>query len=135
MLAADKYSTFAIQRLDTNQLVGYEEHGFISNIAAWVGTFIKHEHWHQGFGIEAKQLCYCYLFESFPLIRVDSGTLEHHSRAINGLLKSGMTFEGRVRQVSYTHNRYFDEVTYRIFREEWEQLPIRQVVKRGAPCT
>jgi RimJ/RimL family protein N-acetyltransferase len=132
MLHADKYSTFAIERLDTNQLVGYEEHGFVSSIAAWVGTFIKPEHWHRGFGIEAKQLCYCYLFESFPFLRVDSGTLEHHVRARNGLMKSGMSYEGRVRRMHCTEGRYYDMVTYYIFREDWEKLPIRQTVRRGA---
>jgi RimJ/RimL family protein N-acetyltransferase len=130
-LAPDKYSMFAIERLDTNQLVGYEEYGAISSIAAWVGTFIKPEHWHCGFGIEAKQLCYCYLFESYPLVRVDSGTLEHHTRARHGLQNSGMTFENRVRRMHYTEGRYYDMVTYHLFREDWEQLPIRQIVRRG----
>lgn len=132
MLATDKYSTFAIERLDTNQLVGYEEHGFVSNITGWVGTFIKPEHWHNGFGIEAKQLCYCYLFESYPFVRVDSGTLENHTRARAGLERSGMAYEGRVRRMHFADGRYYDMVCYYIFREQWEQLPIRQVVRRGA---
>jgi RimJ/RimL family protein N-acetyltransferase len=132
MLAADKYSTFAVERLDTGELVGYEEYGPIpTGIGAWVGTFIKPEHWHQGFGIEAKQLCYCYLFESFPLVRVDSGTLEHHIRARNGLELSGMRYEGRVRRMHFMDGCYYDMVAYAIFREQWEQLPIRQIVKRG----
>jgi diamine N-acetyltransferase len=131
MLSTEKYNTFAIDRLDTGQLIGYEEYVFFSNICAWVGTFIRPQHWHRGFGSEAKQLCYCFLFENFPLERVDAGTLEHHSRAINGLLKSGMKFDGRVHKISNTHGQYFDEVIYSIFREEWEQLPIRKVVKRG----
>jgi len=132
MLGVEKYNTFAIERLDTSQLVGCEEYVFSTSLSAWVGTFIRPEHWHRGFGIEAKQLCYCFLFESFPLARVDAGTLAHHKRAINGLLRSGMKFEGRVRRVICTYGHYYDEVIYSIFREEWEQLPIRQVVKRGA---
>jgi RimJ/RimL family protein N-acetyltransferase len=132
MLSTEKDSAFAIERLDTGQLVGYEGYVFVSNIFAWVGTFIRPEHWHRGFGIEAKQLCYCFLFENFPIERVDAGTLEHHLRAINGLLRSGMKFEGRVKSVGYTHGQYYDEMIYTIFREQWARLPIRQVVKRGA---
>jgi len=133
-LQPGKYSLFAIERLDTGEMIGYEEHGAPrpGEIMGWVGTFIKPAHWHRGFGIEAKQLCYCYLFESYPIVRVDSGTLAHHTRARNGLAKSGMHFEGRIRSYHYTQGRYYDMVCYAIFREQWEQLPIRQVVQRGA---
>lgn len=133
MLSADKYSCFAIERLDTGELVGYEEHEppHPGAITAWVGTFILPAHWSQGFGIEAKQLCYCYLFETYPIELVHSGTLEHHTRAARGLHESGMRFIGRIRRFHFTAGNYYDMVCYSIFREEWEQHPIRQIVRRG----
>lgn len=133
MLDAEKYSVFAVERLDTGELVGYEEHGAPApgSIRAWVGTFLRPKHWHRGFGIEAKQLCLCYLFESYPVLRVDSGTLENHTRARKGLEACGMTFEGRVRKCHPTADKFHDFVCYRIFREEWLELPFRQIVRRG----
>jgi RimJ/RimL family protein N-acetyltransferase len=133
MLATEKYSVFAVERLDTGQLVGYEEHGppAPGAVTAWVGTFILPEHWHHGFGIEAKQLCYCYLFESYPILSVESATLSCHKRAARGLHGSGMSFEGRVRAFHYRDGVFHDLVCYRISREQWEQHPIRSVVQRG----
>ena len=134
MLDPQKYSNFAIERLDTGELVGYEEHGGSDEggpTCNWIGTFTKPEHWHNGFGIEAKQLCMCYLFENYPLNRVDTATLQHHSRARAGLIASGMRYEGAIRGYHYGDGRYHDMVCYVIFREEWERLPVRQIVKRG----
>ena len=133
MLDPVKYSAFAVERLDTGALVGYEEYGGPEpgTIHAWVGTFIHPEHWHNGFGVEAKQLCYCYLFENYPISQVWSGTLANHKRAARGLYESGMRFIGRTRAYHYTDGKLHDMVSYEITREEWERLPIRQVVRRG----
>jgi RimJ/RimL family protein N-acetyltransferase len=113
--------------------VGYEEHGSPKpgKLTGWVGTFILPEHWHNGFGIEAKQLCYCYLFESYPILSVESATLSCHKRAARGLHGSGMHFEGRVKAFHYRAGVFHDLVCYRITREEWERHPIRSVVQRG----
>ena len=133
MLQPGKYSHFAIDRVDTGELVGYLEHGGKGpgHVYNWVGTFIKQEHWHKGFGIEAKQLCYCYLFENYPLVRVDTATLQHHVRARQGLVASGMHYEGAIRGYHWCRGRYHDLVCYVIFRDQWERLPVRSVVERG----
>ena len=133
MLNADKYSTFAVERLDTNELVGLEEYGGTASgrCNAWIGTFISREHWHNGFGIEAKQLCLCHIFENFQVPRVEADTLENHQRAARGLHLCGMKFEGRAKKYHYMDGHYYDIVCYRIFREEWEQQPFRHGVKRG----
>jgi RimJ/RimL family protein N-acetyltransferase len=133
MLSPDKYSAFAIERLDTGELVGYEEHGAPKpgGITAWVGTFISPEHWHNGFGVEAKQLCLCFLFENYPILSIESSTLANHKRAARGLHLCGMHFEGRVKAFHYTDGVFHDMVCYRITREEWERHPIRGIVRRG----
>lgn len=134
MLNRDKYSMFAIERLDTGELIGFEENGGVApgSISSWVGTFIREPHWGRGFGIEAKQLAFCYLFETYPIERVESGTLENHLRAARGLRDCGMHYEGRFRRAIRQQGRWVDLVQYAIFREEWEKLPIRQIVKRGS---
>jgi len=134
MLDASKRSVFAIERLDTGVAVGFEECGpgsGATSIGGWVGTFIKREHWHSGYGIEAKLLAMCFLFENYPYVRVDAGTLANHKRAAHGLHLCGMRYEGRIKGAHYADGKYHDIVCYCIFREEWEKLPIRQIVKRG----
>jgi len=134
MLEAGKECVFAIERLDTGEAVGFEECGPCygpSAISGWVGTFIKREQWSRGFGFEAKLLAMCFMFENFPYVRVGADTVANHKRAARGLQLCGMTFEGRTHGVHYTDGKYHDIVCYRILREEWEQLPIRQIVKRG----
>jgi len=134
LLKADGLSAFAIERLDTNQLVGYERHRTppAGGLVASVGTLILDGHWHRGFGIEAKQLCFCYLFENYPVERVEASTFNHHPRARRGMERSGMHMDGRLRSLHRVGGVAYDMLTYCIFREQWEQLPIRQVVKRGA---
>lgn len=133
MLDPGKYSQFAIERLDTSELVGFEEHGEMlpGSIQAWLGTDILREHWHRGFGIEAKLLMLCYLFENFPLTTVHAGTLEHHLRARAGLEACGMCHGGCLSRFHHDSGRFYDVVHYQIFREEWERLPTRGIIKRG----
>ena len=134
MLNPSKFSAFAIERLDTGEAMGFEEFGpntGDNSLGAWLGTFIKRPHWHQGFGLEAKQLVLCYLFENHPYERVGSDTLANHKRAARGLFECGMHFEGRIRGAHFMDGQYHDIVCYTIYREEWEKLPIRQTVKRG----
>lgn len=134
LIDAGKHSVFAIERLDTGELVGFENHGLEAphDLVGWVGTFIKEEHWHNGFGIEAKLLCYCYLFENYPITQIWADTVECHTRAASGLHRSGMRFDCRAKCFHCIDGKYYDLVCYSLMREEWEQLPIRQVVRRGA---
>jgi RimJ/RimL family protein N-acetyltransferase len=133
LLDITRYSQFAIERLDTGELIGIEEFGgaAVGVIVSWVGTFILPAHQAQGFGVEAKQLAYCALFENLPLERVDACTLSNHPKAMRGLELSGMTFEGRQRQAQFSQGQWVDLMHYVIFREQWLDLPVRGIVKRG----
>jgi len=133
MLDHGHYSMSAIERLDTNELAGisgcssHRSGALVMNI----GTYILARHRGSGFGIEAKQLQLCRVFENYPLKAVRSSTMEHHTRARASLEACGMHCYGRLRAIECTAGRWYDEVYYEIFREEWEQLPIRRIVKRG----
>jgi RimJ/RimL family protein N-acetyltransferase len=134
LLDLTKYSQFAIERLDTGEVVGFEEFGGIApgTITSWVGTYILPRHQRQGFGIEAKQLAYCAMFENLPVTRVHACTLSNHPRAQRGLELSGMTLEGTQRQAQFSQGSWVDIKHYVIFREQWLDLPIRESVQRGA---
>jgi len=129
----DRRGEFAIERLDSGQLIGCMSHStYRPALCANIGTLISKAHRHRGYGVAAKQLMMCYLFENFPLLRVEATTLTHHLRARRGVELAGMSLDFSERRRCWSQGKLGTWVTYRIFREEWEQLPIRQVVKRGA---
>ena len=133
MLSPDGRCIFVIERLDTAEAVGIEICRLPSPgaIMGNAGTLILEQHWHRGFGIEAKQLCFCFQFESAPVERIEAATLAHHTRARAGLLRSGMHCEGAILRYLFDSGKFHDCLLYAIFREEWEKLPIRGIVRRG----
>ena len=109
------------------ELCGAVPHG----IEGWFGTFILPEHRRQGFGIEAKLLAFCFLFENFPIRSVMSDTVANHTAARKGMEACGMQLEGWLRAAHQIDGQWYDVPWYRISREQWEKLPIRGIVKRG----
>ena len=104
--------------------------GLLATVAN-IGTHINAEHRNRGYGVEGKQLLMCWLFENRPLLRIEAVTLEHHQRARRSVELAGMTLESISRRRKWSQGKWASWATYRIFREQWEQLPIRQIVKRG----
>lgn len=133
MLDPGEYSAFAIERLDSREVIGIEEHGAIEpgSVQTWLGTHILKEHWHRGFGIEAKLLMLCYLFENYPLELVRADTCGNHGRAQRGLEAASLSNIGRIRGAHRVDGQWWDVHSYAIYREEWERLPIRKLVVRG----
>lgn len=129
----DEYLDFAIEELETGQAVGYfsaiPPQQF--KLDGWVSTFIAPAHRRRGYGMEAKQLGLCCLFENYPLQRAGAITLSNHSAARRGLELAGFTFEGSLRGTHFSEGRRVDKVFYWITREQWEQLAIRRIVRRG----
>ena len=136
MLDHSAYSMSAIERLDTGALVGISGcSSYRSGLLSMnFGTYILAQYRGHGFGIEAKLLQLCRLFENYPLEAVRASTMKHHVSARSSMEACGLRCFGRLRAIECVDGRCDDEVLYEIFREEWEQLPIRQVVKRGARC-
>ena len=97
----------------------------------WFGTNVAPEHRGRGFGIEAKLLMLCFLFENFPVWRVGSDTVVDHLPARRGMEACGMQLEGYLRAEHFRAGQWFDIPWYVIFRPEWEKLEVRQYVKRA----
>ncbi len=132
-MTTDKYSMFAIERLDTGECIGYEEFGGLppGKLGTWIGTFVMAEHRGNRFGVEAKQLAYCYIFENYPARMVFADTTATHFGAQRGLALSGMRRIGARRKAHYRRGEYVDVVLYAILRHEWEQMEYRHNVRRG----
>ncbi|MBN2080970.1 GNAT family N-acetyltransferase [bacterium] len=118
------FSFAAIDRLDTPELIGYEviQLPKPGQLSAEIGTGILKQHWHNGFGREAKQLALKLLFENYALECITATTLVHHRRAIAGLDAIGMRREGSIRRSFFTGGKYADKVKYIITRQEWQRM-------------
>ena len=129
----DKYCVFAIDRIDTGDLIGFEiaELGKQGPCACEVGTFIIERHQRHGFGVEAKLLNLCFLFENLNLTQAWAVTLETHERARRGIELCGMQYRGVKRRAHFSRGVWRDEVIYSMTRREWLDHPVREYVNRG----
>ncbi len=124
---------FAIEDLATGELVGVEQCGIggKNSIEAWFGTFIHPDHRNKGYGIEAKKLMMCFMFENYPVNGLMSDTVVTHVAARRGMERCGMKLEGYLRAAHVIDGKWYDTPWYRILRTEWEEMPYRKAVKRG----
>lgn len=124
---------FAIQRLDTGELAGYEVAIFppVQRMTCWIGTLVRAAHQRRGIGIEAKQLLACYLFENYPIDGFEAITPSNHPRALKGMRMCCMREEGRIRCAEFSDGRWVDHVYFILTRVEWESMEYRSKVKRG----
>ncbi len=122
-----------VERLDTGEVVGYEEVGPLSlpRLVAWVGTFIRPAQQRRGFGMEAKRLMFCMLFENMPIESIMADTVATHQRARRGLELCGMRCIGQRPAVHYRHGRYEAVVYHQLLRSDWEAMDYRHHVRRS----
>jgi RimJ/RimL family protein N-acetyltransferase len=127
-----RYGEFALELWESGTAIGGVNYVMDSLTAtANIGTYIKAEQRRRGYGVEGKQLLMCWLFDNWPLLRCEAVTLTHHWRARRGVELAGMSLESVSKRRRWSRGKLAGWLTYRIFREEWERLPIRQIVKRG----
>ena len=133
MLPDDGRRLMCVERLDTGETVGYEEVGPLTlpRLVAWIGTFIRPVHQKRGFGMEAKQLMFCMLFDSLPIECIMADTLSTHQPARRGLELSGMRYIGCRPAVHYRHGRYEAVVYYHLSRQSWQSMGYRHSVRRS----
>jgi len=132
MLKYGEYSLFAVVAQESGEVAGLVASGDGKGALVMdMGTYICSAHRHRGYGREAKQLMLCFLFENHPIQAVHANTMEHHLRARAGLEACGLRCYGRLRGIEQEQGKFYDEVQYVIFREEWEATDYRHKVKRG----
>lgn len=124
---------FAIEELSSGETAGYVDVNppDAQRLDANVSTFILPRFRRQGYGIEAKRLALCALFENFSAERATAVTLSNHSAARRGLELCGFRYEGSLRVSFFSEGRFEDKVFYRLTRDEWEGMEYRHAVKRG----
>lgn len=124
---------FAVEELASGQVAGYVDLNppDPQRFDALVSTFILPPFRRQGYGVEAKRLALCCLFENHQAGRVSAITLSNHSAARRGLELCGFAHEGSLRGAFFSEGQRVDKVFYVLTREQWERMEYRHSVKRG----
>lgn len=120
----------AIEEIASGRLVG-EENIHPHRLGCWLGTHVLEGHRGKGYGVEAKLLAACMMFENFPLENVFAVTLARHSRAIRGLQLCGMQPIGGEAVSYFSAGTYANRVYYNLTRERWLEMDYRHSVRRS----
>jgi len=83
-------------------------------------TIYSEEQWNHHIGREALKLFIDYLFEIYDLPHLGLTTWSGNTRMMHVAEKVGMKEEGRIRQVRFYNDKYYDSVKYGILRSEWK---------------
>jgi RimJ/RimL family protein N-acetyltransferase len=77
----------------------------------------------RGYGTEAQRLLVRFLFETFPINRVQSDTAIDNPAEQRSLEKVGFISEGIVRDAELRNGKYYDHILYSILRREFIASP------------
>lgn len=133
LLPAAGAGFWAMERLENGACVGYSYIVLprIGEISAEIGTMILPEGHGLRLGVESKALSMCVLFENYPVQRVYANTLGSNRAALRSMELSGLRYSFHEQRFYARSGDTRDCVTYDISREQWEQHPIRDSIKRG----
>ena len=121
---------WVIEEIATGEFIG-DVYLHSDMLGYWTGTEVRSAHRGKGYGVQAKLLAICCVFDNLPVRNVYAVTLGHHRRAIRGLELCGMSFVG-CQPVSYiSKGRLANRVFYCISRESWLAMDYRHQVHRS----
>jgi aminoglycoside 6'-N-acetyltransferase len=83
-----------------------------------IGLHIAPEHRGKGYGTEAQVLLADYLFNTYPIARVEAGTDVENTAEQRSLEKAGFTREGVMRKAQWRRGEFHDLVLYSKLRGE-----------------
>ncbi len=117
--------SFAINILATNEfigLMGLHEIDYASGTATTGSVIVKPEHWQKGYGYDAKMLLLHFAFHRLNLRRINSSVIAFNDRSAGCLKKCGYKEEGIRKEMHYRDGKYWDQILFRVFRDEFEPL-------------
>lgn len=88
------------------------------SIAYNIGTTLAPPHRYKGYGLEAKALLVQYIFNTYPIARIEAATDLENLAAQRGLEKAGFTREGVLRKAQWRNGQWHDIVIYSKLRGE-----------------
>jgi RimJ/RimL family protein N-acetyltransferase len=134
MLGHDGPNFMCLERIEDGAPLGYMyiELPCAGQLSAEIGTMLLPDYHGQRYGVDAKQLALCLLFENYMLERVFAKTLESNVSALRSMERSGLARRGAWRAFGQRRGRNLDAPVYDILRADWEQASYRQAIQRGA---
>ncbi len=113
---------FAMVQCETNELIGaigltiHSQHRR-AELGYWLGV----PFWNQGYTTEAARAVLRFAFETLNLNRVHAAHFARNPASGRVMQKSGMTYEGTLRQHFLRWDRLEDLVYYGILESEWQR--------------
>lgn len=123
-LTQDHPYTFAILKKENDELIGnigLESVDFLHQNAE-LGIMIGEEkNRHSGYGSEAIRLMlkYCFQFLNFHSIQLT--VLSFHNQAISCYKKIGFQEVGRIKEVIYMDDKYYDRIIMQLLKKDWRE--------------
>lgn len=123
-LLTERHGVLLIVSTEGGELLGdisYHQvrHGPNEGSTAYnIGTTLTLEHRYKGYGLEAKTLLVQYLFNTYPIVRIEAVTDAENLPAQRGLEKAGFTREGVLRKAQWRNGQWHDVVIYSKLRGE-----------------
>jgi len=93
-------------------------HGPPQSGAYQIGTHLAPASRGQGYGVEVARLLAGYLFETYPVMRIEAETDVENVAAQHALEKAGFTREGVMRAAQWRSGGWHDLVMYSVLRGE-----------------
>lgn len=115
----DPPTQFAIA--EQNELVGGIGLRLLDDVyrgTAEIGYWLGEDYWGRGLATRAVGAFSAWIFESFPVARIQARVFETNPASCRVLEKAGYSREGRLRQSVLKMNLLMDQVVYAILRAE-----------------
>jgi RimJ/RimL family protein N-acetyltransferase len=122
---SDKNLIFAIEtKADSTfiGIMGVHNIDWTSGLGTTGALIGNKEYWGKGFGTDAKMLVLHHVFHRLNLRRINSSVIQYNKRSAGSLLKCGYKKEGVRKQMYYRDGKYWDQILFRIFRNEFDPL-------------
>ena len=114
---------FAVFDKKDNEMIGAGEYNLRDhgNKTGEIGYIIHPDYWGKGIATEVAKLLIEFGFKVFRLHRIFATCDPRNSGSIKVLEKSGMTKEGRMREVLWVKDGWRDSFLYSILEREWDK--------------
>jgi len=84
-----------------------------------IGYCISSKYWNRGITTEALKKVIEFLFEAVGMNRISACHDTNNRASGQVMIKSGMSYEGTLRQVNIRNDEFYDLAIYSILKDEW----------------
>ena len=118
-----KRYTLAITLKEENKLIGSCDLCVESpeNKEGWIGYCLNRQFWNKGYATEAAEALLRFGFQQLGLHRIFAAVDPKNIVSIHVLEKTGMQYEGHLREHKWSKGRWRDSLLYAILENEWKR--------------